>query len=215
MDAGLSPELVDEWLGDHVRALEHHDRTRGAQPPANLLATRRVQFDAVLGLARALARRPAHPATTWPADYLRAQPRLYPAAELAGVARALGVYSNSDDGSPLRAYVAAALEQRLAEPERAADDHALREIDWVCRCADCSITIRWAESRTAAPLQMAIAEGRRNHVIDKLRLAAAPLTHRTIKQGSPHKLELTKPVDLHAREQAQRSRWREALVRLA
>ncbi|MBV6414431.1 MAG: hypothetical protein OMOMHJEC_02254 [Xanthomonadales bacterium] len=214
LDAGLSAELVDDWLDGDMAALEQYDSARAAHSPANLSATRQAHVDAVLGLARALALRPAHEAVIRLADHLRAQPRLYPAEDLAELARTLDPSIASQSGTPLRTYVAVALERRLAEPERAADDHALREIEWVCRCADCSSMVRWAESRTAAALRMSIAERRRDHVIDKLRLAAAPVTHRTIKQGSPHKLELTKPADLSARDRAQRKRWAEALAQL-
>lgn len=56
-----------------------------------------------------------------------------------------------------------------------------------------------------------MAEARRAHVIEALRNAAAPIGHQTVRRGSPHKLRLDKPADLHAREQATRQRWEQAM----
>jgi hypothetical protein len=112
----------------------------------------------------------------------------------------------------LCAYVIDALERRIATPERGRQDHALHGIEWQCRCADCATMIRWAESPTGTLLQMPMNEARRQHVVHNLRLAAAPVETRTVKQGNPHRLELTKRTDLHGQERARRQRWQEALA---
>ena len=116
--------------------------------------------------------------------------------------------------SPLRARVLGALREGVAQALSDPDDHTLRGIEWTCGCADCQSVRRWAESPTAQPLLLAIAEARRRHVIEHLRHAAAPLTGETVRQGSPHKLRLDKPSDLHLRERQRRERWQAALIGL-
>lgn len=74
--------------------------------------------------------------------------------------------------------------------------------------------ITWAESPAAQPLVPAMAKPRRNHVNAKLQAAGAPIATTTLRQGSPHKLVLSKPTDLQARERSLRERQARDLARL-
>ncbi|MCK6424260.1 MAG: hypothetical protein L6Q75_04125 [Burkholderiaceae bacterium] len=74
--------------------------------------------------------------------------------------------------------------------------------------------IAWAESPGAHPLVLAMGEPRRQHVQAKFTDAGVPLSAQTLKQGSPHKLVLGKPRDLHERERGLREQWARDLVQL-
>ena len=74
--------------------------------------------------------------------------------------------------------------------------------------------IPWAESASAEPLVLAMAEPRRQHVQAQFETAGAPLTVTTLRQGSPHKLVLHKPGDLQDRDRAVREAWARDLVAL-
>jgi hypothetical protein len=132
-----------------------------------------------------------------------AKPALYPLDTLAPL---LACTAPGAGTQALRERVVGVLRERLAAPRRDPADHALRGIEWQCRCKDCMQAVNWAESATGSPLELAMAEGRREHVSAMLAAAGAPVATRTLKLGSPYKLLLTKPRDLSAREQAMRER---------
>lgn len=74
--------------------------------------------------------------------------------------------------------------------------------------------IPWAESTSAEPLVLAMAEPRRQHVQAQFEAAGAPFAATTLRQGSPHKLVLRKPADLQERDRAVREAWRRDLTLL-
>ena len=83
-----------------------------------------------------------------------------------------------------------------------------------CVCADCKPALHWAESPSSQPLLLAMAQSRRYHVQTALQDAAAPLMFATLKQGSPHKLVLTKQPNLHVERQRLRAVWAADLAAL-
>jgi hypothetical protein len=109
--------------------------------------------------------------------------------------------------TPLREAVLAALRQALAAPAHSAKDDTLDRVEWVCRCADGTAVIGWAESAQAPALTLAIAQARRGHVQQSLLAAAAPLVCTTLHQGSPHKLVINKAPGLHDSRLQRRRRW--------
>jgi hypothetical protein len=52
-----------------------------------------------------------------------------------------------------------------------------------------------------------MAEARRSHVQSQLQDSDAPFGFETVRQGSPHKLVISKPLDLHAQRSARRAAW--------
>ena len=75
--------------------------------------------------------------------------------------------------------------------------------------------IQWAESASAQPLVLAMAEQRREHVHTQLQATGAPLAAAPLKQGSPHKLVLSKPGHLHALDRSTREGWARDLAGLS
>lgn len=213
--AGLTPELLDRVMGIHaLDALARADRGRAAQTPAQRLADRAHALEDACALAAALRALPqAEPRLERLIRHVGDHAKLYPPVDLASLVVVAGAEAAARwrPVMALRARTVAALQAALEQPRAAPADHGVRGVEWVCACADCLPVRRWAESPGGQPLVLAMAEARRSHVIEALRNAAAPIGHQTVRQGSPHKLRLDKPDDLHAREQAARQRWELAL----
>ncbi len=205
--AGLNHALIDRMLQRCQQALATADTSLSRLTPAQRSASLASRLQALCDVATALRRSSNVPDS---ADLLvrhvLAQPVAYPLRRLRPLVQAL-----PDDGSAaaqaLRSAVIAALRQALATPERRADDYTLDDIEWVCRCADCSAVIRWAESAQAQALTLAMAEARRRHVQESLSAAAAPLVCTTLRQGSPHKLVIGKTSGLHDSRRELRRAW--------
>lgn len=207
---GLAPTLLERVLGVHaLDALARADSRRAGQTPAQRQESLPGALDDACALVAALQAVPAaRPHLERLLDHVAAHPRLYPATELLPLVMAAGgAASRWPVGGPLRERVVAALQAALAQAPREPDDYAVRGIEWTCACADCVPVRRWAESPTAQPLVLAMAELRRRHVVEALQQAAAPITGQTLRQGSPHKLLLDKAADLHEREAERRRLW--------
>jgi len=129
-----------------------------------------------------------------------------------------GVAASGGAGHPAalewRTQLQDALAAALATPALAADDQSLRDIEWVCRCAICTPVIRWAQSPSAAPYRVAIAEQGRQHISERVQWSGAPISTQTIKQGRPYVLQCHKAVDAGQREAEQRQALKLAQTRL-
>lgn len=62
--------------------------------------------------------------------------------------------------------------------------------------------------------QFALAEARRTHIITMLLDSSSGVSSEVTKQGSPYKLRLQKPKNLHISETKQRAQWQTALADL-
>lgn len=217
LDAGWSLVLLDDWFDACLAALTRFDQARVQAKPANrmqLLAGIRQAVDA---LAQSLVLRADDGVEDLHVliDHVLAHPSLYPLTQLAAFAQSIGAWSRQwPQSQPLHGSVTEALRTALAEPLRDISDHRLHGVEWVCRCKDCLAMIPWAESTSAEPLVLAMAEPRRQHVQSQFETAGAPLTATTLRQGSPHKLVLHKPGDLQERDRAAREAWRRDLAML-
>jgi len=97
-----------------------------------------------------------------------------------------------------------ALAAALATPALAAGDQSLRDIEWICRCTICTPVIQWAESPSASPYRVAIAEQWRQHISQFVQWSGAPISTETIKQGRPYILQCQKAADARQRHAEQR-----------
>lgn len=215
--AGLDAEVIADLMEHCLRALTAADSALVGQVPARRQASLPNRVAAVAELAAALLESPqADHLTGALVGHVRSLPSLYPLTRLrpllevwtASAARPAAVQSLHDAAVD-------ALRRALARPEPSSDDFSSSDIEWICRCQDCSPVIRWAESPIAHPLVLAMAEARRGHVTTQLQGAAAPFGVETVKQGSPYKLVVSKPSDLPARQRAQRKIWADDLTALA
>lgn len=188
--------------------------------PAQRLAAWPRRLKAVCELAQAVQRLPQPKSVTQQAQALlqqvAAQPQVYRERDLVPLLQALNSPAAlaAPERQALLGRVRAALQAALQRPAPAADDQGLRDVSWTCRCADCKPAIAWAESASAQPLQLAMAEARRQHVQTALQDAAAPLGFATLRQGSPHKLVLTKKPGLRSERLRLRAKWAADLAAL-
>ena len=216
LDAGVGPQLLDHWFEACLGTLAGFDAALVRATPARRLALRPGHRQVVCELAGALRRLPAknvHLAALL--DHVAALPVLYPQQELARLAIAL--LADADRNAAvdrLRESVVEALEAALARPPRGDDDWRMSGIEWQCHCGDCRQVVDWAESSVGEALVLAVAERRRSHVCEQLRTAGADLATATVRQGSPHKLVVSKPSDLHSRDEALRQGWQRDLEQL-
>ena len=97
-----------------------------------------------------------------------------------------------------------AVEAALAQPPRAPDDWSITEFDPGRCCDDCSTLASFLADPTAQQTTWPLAKPRRQHIHRRIDDAELPVTHRTTRQGSPHKLVLTKTAHLHLRDAERR-----------
>jgi 2OG-Fe(II) oxygenase superfamily len=88
------------------------------------------------------------------------------------------------------------LRDRVALPPRAADDWSL-QLTSNCSCLLCGTTLAFASSRGERQKIWPLAQQGREHVMQQGREQVWPLEFTVLKQGSPHKLVISKPKRLH------------------
>lgn len=102
------------------------------------------------------------------------------------------------------------LEGLLATLPRPTDDWS---IVWSgCGCELCDTLQRFLADRSATELDWPLRTDRRQHIHQRIDAAELPVTHHTIRKGSPYTLCLAKQRDLYEREAEQR---RQATAELA
>lgn len=103
------------------------------------------------------------------------------------------------------------LTDALKEPQRTQDDWSINEFEHADCCDDCATLALFLAEPTAQKTTWPLAKARRQHIHHRIDEFELPLTHRTIREGSPHKLVLTKTADLHRRDIERRTRITEIL----
>jgi hypothetical protein len=88
------------------------------------------------------------------------------------------------------------LRDDLARPERAPDDWSITRFDGSDCCEDCAQLAAFLLDATQQQMTWPLAKPRRQHIHHRIDEVELPVTHRTLRQGSPHKLILTKTDDL-------------------
>lgn len=102
------------------------------------------------------------------------------------------------------------LEGLLAIAPRSADDWS---IVWSgCGCDLCDTLQSFLAGRATTKFDWPLRTDRRRHIHQRIDAAELPITHHTIRKGSPYTLRLTKQRDLHEREAEQRRQVTEDLA---
>ncbi|MFN3214859.1 MAG: hypothetical protein ACE367_00005, partial [Acidimicrobiales bacterium] len=107
--------------------------------------------------------------------------------------------------------LANATERGLAQPERSPDDWSINRFDASNCCSDCTQLAAFLHDADQQQLTWPLAKPRRQHIHHRIDEAELPVTHQTLRQGSPHKLVLTKTDALFHEEAQQRRTARERL----
>jgi hypothetical protein len=96
------------------------------------------------------------------------------------------------------------IEAELAQPPRSPDDWSISEFEPGSCCDDCTTLAAFLTDPAAQEITWPLAKPRRQHIHRRIDDAELTVTHRTTRQGSPHKLVLTKTADLHRRDAERR-----------
>ena len=105
-----------------------------------------------------------------------------------------------------------ALRARLAKPPRTPDDWSM-VVELDCECADCSSLSMFLNSPEQHEY-MPLAKHRRMHLHQKIDHAELPVSHVTLRKGSPYVLQLTKKRLLFKNEKQRRVRDMELLAKM-
>ena len=101
---------------------------------------------------------------------------------------------------------AARLRARLARPQRASGDWSIELPAGGCTCELCHTLRAFLEDKTRRSFEWPLAKQRRQHVHSRIDAAELPVTHKTMRHGSPYTLVLNKTDALFVREQEARIR---------
>ncbi len=107
--------------------------------------------------------------------------------------------------------LANATERSLAQPERSPGDWSINSFDDSGCCNDCTQLAAFLHNAQEQRLTWPLAKPRRQHIHHRIDEAELPVTHQTLRQGSPHKLVLTKTDALFRAEAQQRCTARDRL----
>lgn len=171
-------------------------------------------FDLILRAARALGEEQIHRKSI---EFILRHPSLYPAVEAVNLLKDINISRNSKDFERWGfTGLTKDLQRRLEEQ---ASVHRDKE-DWSVRdlppphCEDCRFLIKFLSNPRERKLIWPLAKTRRQHihqVVDGLDL---PITHATLREGSPQKLVLTKTPGIFTKEKAQIKAAEEGLSKL-
>lgn len=102
-------------------------------------------------------------------------------------------------------HCARTLQEQLARPKRADDDWSITDFDPGDCCDDCLHLATFLTDPSQQQLTWPLAKPRRRHIHHRIDEAELPVTHQTKRQGSPHKLILTKTPDRFSRDAQHRT----------
>ena len=112
----------------------------------------------------------------------------------------------------IAAHCRNALEAQLSQPVRAPDDWSVTGFHPGTCCADCAALAAFLADPAAQQATWPVAKPRRQHLHQRIDEAELPATHTTLRQGSPHKLVLTKTAEVHLRDTRRRLSALDALT---
>ncbi|RLJ20751.1 hypothetical protein DJ030_06300 [bacterium endosymbiont of Escarpia laminata] len=102
----------------------------------------------------------------------------------------------------------------LDSPPRKVGDWSITETV-SCGCADCKVLTAFLQSSGEEHKVWPLAKGQRMHIHQVIDAMGVPVTHKTERRGSPHKLHLTKTKQLFLQDREHRDRLKEAKDDLA
>lgn len=117
----------------------------------------------------------------------------------------------SVDLEPLARHCADTLRQELARPERNDGDWSIAGFHQSGCCQDCVDLAAFLADPDRRQLVWPMAKPRREHIHRRIDEAELPVTHQTRREGSPHKLVLTKTAELVQRDTKRRATSKAAL----
>lgn len=198
LDRRLCRVVIDDGINAYI-----HDDTMTASTSATSAARRNAALPTRLKTCSHIAR-----ACAWLNDsaltdawvaHVKTHPLLYPALELAQLLMQLqtqGVDRNKSGSAVLLQYVEPHLRDECNRGLREPGDWSI-SASAACRCQYCTTAMQFVHSPTEAERIWPLAAVHRSHVMSQLRDLDLPLHFEERKQGSPHKLVMTKDQQLY------------------
>ncbi len=214
---GEHGELTHWLLARQLRALrQKHLRQAQADDPVTHLENAPIRIEAVIDLLSASLLSLDNAIFNETIDHLTADESSYLVLDLVEIARYVKQQRRQAGVAQGRflEFVRGKLIMALDRPPRRVDDWSIMD-SGRCDCADCRVLKEFLQSRRLDHKVWPLAKGRRQHIHRVIDAMGVPVTHRTERSGSPHKLHLKKTEQLFLQDQAQRVRLKEALDDLA
>jgi hypothetical protein len=219
-----TPAKEDElthWL--MVRQLgilkqKHHDQAQSGSPVIHLnnASTRIAEItDLVAAAILSSDDRVFHETI----DHLISAEKDYLLFDLIEISRFIKLQSYKREvteaqSSRLLDFVRDKVTRALDCPPRTAGDWSITQTV-SCGCADCKILTAFLQSSGEEHKVWPLAKRRRMHIHQAIEAMSVPVTHKTERRGSPHKLHLTKTKQLFLQDRQHRDRLEEAKDDLA
>jgi hypothetical protein len=99
----------------------------------------------------------------------------------------------------LRDYATQGVRRELGKGLRAKGDWAI-EAKPSCKCAYCKTTVEFLKSATETRKVWPIAQQHRDHIANVFRESGLPIRFEVKKEGSPHKLVISKSEQLYEQD---------------
>lgn len=109
------------------------------------------------------------------------------------------------DLEPIARHAADTLRVELARPERQDGDWTITGFNQAGCCQDCGELATFLTDSVRTQHVWPMAKPRREHIHRRIDEAELPVTHQTRREGSPHKLVLTKTADVFRRDADRRT----------
>ena len=118
----------------------------------------------------------------------------------AGIVTAAADLSGSDltrtGVATITRHLVPTLQDDLARPDRATDDWSITRFQSTDCCQDCAHLAAFLLDADRQQMTWPLAKPRRQHIHHRIDETELPVTHQTLRQGSPHKLILAKTDDV-------------------
>jgi hypothetical protein len=194
------------WYFYFGKLTEQHENDSRDGTPSDRLADSNNQVTHLLALYRSAQCLSSRKAMTKLLLHVHNKQRIYHDKTLVSFLEALSELKH--DSPRVRALrtlnqrLAGKLSARLAKPMRASDDWRM-SVEIECHCADCGSLSKFLTS-SEQHHSMPLAKNRRLHVHRVIDSAELPVSHATLRKGSPFVLQLVKKRLLFKIEKQQR-----------
>lgn len=194
-DARVAAVLADYYIGCIVQG----DAYLAHATPVEQMSALDKRMDALKKVMRADMALRDDSLLKKVAGHVTSHPPLYPAPDLAEMMLELqkqGTGAPSPAYEDLRDYAAQGIRRALDKGLRAKGDWSI-DAQPSCKCAYCRTTIDFLKSTTEASKIWPIAQQHRDHIMNVFRGSGLPIRFEVRKEGSPHKLVITKSERLY------------------
>ncbi len=194
-DAGVAAFLADYYIGRIVQS----DAYLAHAAPVEQMSALDKRMDALKKVICAGIALRDDSMVRKIVEHVTSHSALYPAPDLGDMVLELekrGAGASSPACEALRDYAAQNIHRELGKGLRTEGDWSI-EAQPSCKCAYCRTTVDFLKSTTEAIKVWPIAQQHRDHIMNVFRGSGLPIRFEVRKEGSPHRLVITKSERLY------------------